>query len=144
MALDTAYILLTVPAASAAAAAAAIIVATAVALARAIVVALVLRGAPLGASDFNFAFNTSRNCLDQIDYVLPLGELLAAEFYVLHSRAGLEHCGDIVAAHFLWGKLRGVFRQINHEVVDRVHALDRLLVVVAFVREARAHRDALI
>ena len=59
MAWDTAHVLLTGPAASAAAAAVIIIIATAVALARAIVVALVLRGAPLGASDFNFAFNTS-------------------------------------------------------------------------------------
>ena len=59
VALDTAHVLLTGPAASAATAAVAIVIATAIALARAIDVALVLRGTPLGASDFNFTFNTS-------------------------------------------------------------------------------------
>ena len=34
------------------------------------------------------------------------------------------------------------FSSRNHKVVDRVHARGRLLVVVAFVLEARAHRRA--
>ena len=107
-------------------------------------VAFILGGALLGASDVNFAFDTPSNCADQIDDVPLLAEVLVAEFYVLHSRAGLEHRGDAIAAHFLRGKLCGVLRQINHKVVDCVHALGRLLMVVAFVLEAHAHRGALV
>ena len=81
MAWNAAHVLRTGPAASAAAVVVAIVVATTVTLAQAIFVALVLMGAPLGASDFNFALNTSYNCLDQTDYILPLSELLAAKFF---------------------------------------------------------------
>ena len=66
--------------------------------------------------------------MNQIDDVPLVDELLVAEFYVLHLRAGLEHHGDDIAAHFLRGKFRGVLRQINHKLVDRVHALGRLKV----------------
>ena len=113
MAWDPAHIFLTGPAASAAAAAAAVVVATAAALVRA-VVAFMFVGAPFAASGVNFTFDTSRNCLHKADDVPPLGKFLAAELHVLDSRAGLEHRGDDVAAHFFRGELRGVLRQVNH------------------------------
>ena len=140
---DTAHILLTLSAASAAAATVAIVVATAVALVKLSLLLLYLGVALPGASGFNFAFNTSLNCANQIDDVLLLGEILATEFYALHSRAGLEHRGDDIASHFLRGKFHGVLRQINHKLIDRVHALCCLLVVMAFVLEASAHQGTL-
>ena len=99
---------------SVASAAAAVVVAAVVALARAIVAAFVLGCVLPGASNVNFALDTPRNGPEQTNSILLLDNILTAHFYVIHLRAGLEHCGDDIAEHLLRGKLRGVLRQINH------------------------------